>query len=43
MERGADLLFKPYTVEAASESQSHSVTISIETIGTILKQRGITP
>jgi S-DNA-T family DNA segregation ATPase FtsK/SpoIIIE len=43
MERSTDLLFKPYTVEDASESQSHSVTISIETICTILKQRDITP
>ncbi len=42
MERSTDLLFKPYTVEDTSESQSHSVTISIETISTILKRRGIT-
>ena len=41
MERSTDLLFKPYTVEEASEGQSQSVTASIETIGTILKQRSI--
>jgi S-DNA-T family DNA segregation ATPase FtsK/SpoIIIE len=39
MERSADLLFKPYTVEDTSESRSQSVTASIETISTILKQR----
>jgi hypothetical protein len=41
MERSTDLLFKPYTVEEASEGQSQSVTASIETIGTILKQRSM--
>lgn len=43
MERGSDLLFKPYTVEDDSDDQAQSLTASIETIGTILKQRSIAP
>lgn len=39
MEQSTDILFKPYTVDDASESQSYSVTTSIETIGAMLKQR----